>query len=307
MSTGRIYSYLHLDVFTDTRFTGNQLAVFLEAGGLDAETMQRIALEMAFSETTFVFPAQQSGTDYRVRIFTPRAEVPMAGHPTIGTTFALAHVGHIAKASGSVTLGLNIGPTHVGLDWRAGQLYFAWMTQPVPQFGTKIEDIPGIASALGVDPSDIQNTKLPVQVASSGVPFLYVPLVSSKIVNGAELNRAALVHICREAGIDEHPVFLFALEEQEKDASIVFSRMFAPGFGVPEDPATGAASGPLGGYLVRYGAVSAEAVSRVLSRQGVKMGRPSEIHISVTVHDREISSVRVGGQAVVVGEGTVRL
>src|SRR5437867_11650952 len=191
MLRGRQYDYLHLDVFTDRPLTGNQLAVFLDAEGLDADVMQRIALEMAFSETTFVFPAEDSGTDYRVRIFTPRAEIPMAGHPTIGTTFALAHAGRITKASASIMLGLGIGPTPVGLEWRGDQLDFAWMTQVVPKFGPRLEDVRGIAAALGLLDSDIRGTKLPVEVVSSGLPFLYVPLVSREAVNAAEIGRAS--------------------------------------------------------------------------------------------------------------------
>src|SRR5437870_4309942 len=111
------YRYLHLDVFTEEPLAGNQLAVFPNANGLDTGRMQRIALEMAFSETTFVFPAERPSTDCRVRIFTPRLELPMAGHPAIGTTFALAHEGRIGPERQSIVLGLGIGPTPVGLEW----------------------------------------------------------------------------------------------------------------------------------------------------------------------------------------------
>ena len=259
MLRGRQYHYLHLDVFTDRPLTGNQLAVFLDAQGLDADVMQRIALEMAFSETTFVFPAEHPTTDHRVRIFTPRTELPMAGHPTVGTTFALAHAGRITKASASIMLGLGIGPTPVGLEWRGDQLDFAWMTQVVPKFGPRLEDVRGIAAALGLLDSDIRGTKLPVEVVSSGLPFLYVPLVSREAVNAAELDRRALLGICQAGGIDEIGVFVFTLQPGEEDEATVFSRMFAPGFGVPEDPATGAASGPLGAYLIEYGAVHPDA------------------------------------------------
>lgn len=307
MSAARTYSYLHLDVFTDRLFTGNQLAVFLDASGLDTDAMQRIALEMAFSETTFVFPAEDHGTHYSVRIFTPHSEIPMAGHPTIGTTFALAHAKRITKASAFITLGLVVGPIRVGLEWRGSHLHFAWMTQPVPQFGLTVEDIRGVADALGVDERDIRETKLPVQVVSAGVPFLYVPLASRAAVNRAELNRGALRRVCSAIGLHEHDIFLFTLEREDGDEANVFSRMFAPGLGVAEDPATGSASGPLGAYLVKYEAVSPELASHIIGRQGVKMGRPSEIHISLDVRDGQIRSVRVGGQAVVVGEGTVRI
>jgi len=301
------YHYLHLDVFTDRPLTGNQLAVFLDAQGLDADVMQRIALEMAFSETTFVFPAENPTTDYRVRIFTPRTEIPMAGHPTVGTTFALAHAGRITRASASIMLGLGIGPTPVGLEWGGDQLDFAWMTQAVPKFGPRLDDVHGMAAALGLLDADIRGTKLPVQMVSSGLPFLYVPLVSREAVNAAELDRRALLGICQSAGIDELGVFVFTLQPGEEDDATVFSRMFAPGFGVPEDPATGAASGPLGAYLIEYGAVHPDAgAAHIVSRQGVKMGRPSEIHISIGVSGGQIRQIRVGGKAVLVGEGTVR-
>jgi trans-2,3-dihydro-3-hydroxyanthranilate isomerase len=307
MSTARTYNYLHLDVFTNRPLTGNQLAVFLAPNGLDAGTMQRIALEMAFSETTFVFPPEESGTDYRVRIFTPRAEIPMAGHPTIGTTFALAHADRISTAAASVILGLGIGPIRVQLEWQAAQLHFAWMTQPLPQFGPRLEDVSGFAAALGLREADIRDSQLPVEIVSSGIPFLYVPVASRAAVNAVELNRAGLLRVCRAAGLDEHAAFLFTLQRGEDDNATVFSRMFAPGFGVPEDPATGSASGPLGGYLVKHGAVPSKAATHIISKQGVKMGRPSEIHISIGTRDGEIADVRVGGQAVLIGEATIRI
>jgi trans-2,3-dihydro-3-hydroxyanthranilate isomerase len=305
MARGRSWRYLHLDVFTDEPFTGNQLAVFPDAGDLETELMQRIALEMAFSESTFVFPAEHPGTDCRVRIFTPRSELPMAGHPTIGTTFALAHEHRISKERQSITLGLGVGPTPVSLEWNGDRLQFAWMTQPLPEFGAIIDDIAGIAASLRVTHSDIRNANLPVQVASCGVSFLYVPLVSRAAVNDAELDRDALVRVCRTAGIDELPIFLFSVETS--DDATVFSRMFAPIIGVSEDPASGAASGPLGAYLVRHGAVRPDQASHMISLQGVKMGRPSRIHISIGARDGRITHVRVGGQAVLVGEGSLRL
>src|SRR5882724_5051258 len=161
--------YTHLDVFTDRPFTGNQLAVFLDAAGLDERQMQHIANEMAFPETTFVLPPETSGTDARVRIFTPFRELPMAGHPTIGTTFALAGAGRLRAGSDTVVLGLGVGPTSVRLEWGAGARQFAWMTQPLPTFGPVITDTVAIAAALGLEPRDLVGDQLPVQVASSGV------------------------------------------------------------------------------------------------------------------------------------------
>ncbi len=203
------YRYLHLDVFTDTPFSGNQLAVFPDATGLEAELMQRIALEMAFSETTFVFPAEASGTDVKVRIFTPHTELPMAGHPTIGTTFALAHERRIAPENPVVTLGLGIGPVPVQLEWESKRLVFAWMTQPLPKFGATLTDMKGLALALGVEDAAICDSKLPVQVVPSGVPFLFVPLTTRAAVDAVVLDRTALREVCRASHLQEVRVFVF--------------------------------------------------------------------------------------------------
>jgi trans-2,3-dihydro-3-hydroxyanthranilate isomerase len=302
----RNYRYLHLDVFTETPFTGNQLAVFVDAAGLDSDLMQAIAREMAFPETTFIFPAETSDTDVRVRIFTPSTELPMAGHPTIGTTFALAHEGRIHSESAIVMLGLGVGPTPVSLEWESDRLQFAWMTQPAPEFGSTLTDIKRLASALALEEGDIRDTTLPVQVVSSGVPFLFVPLVSRAAVNAAVLDRGAVGQFCQAANLPEIPVFVFSLEKADDDAT-VFSRMFAPVFGIPEDPATGGASGPLGSYLVHHRAVPAEQAVHMVSLQGVKMGRPSRIHISISARDGLIDRVRVGGQSVLVGEGMIQV
>lgn len=268
--------------------------------------MQTIAREMAFSETTFILPAETSDTDIRVKIFTPSTELPMAGHPTIGTTFALAHEGRIPSGRPTVTLGLGVGPTPVSLEWKSDRLRFAWMMQPVPEFGATLTDIKRLASALALEDGDIRDTNLPVQVISSGVPFLYIPLISREAVNKAAVDRTALQSFYQAENLPELPVFVFSLEKVNDDAT-VFSRMFAPVFGIPEDPATGGASGPLGGYLVHHGAVSAKQAAHMVSLQGVKMGRPSRIHISIHARDGVIDRVRVGGQSVLVGEGTIHV
>ena len=298
--------YLHLDVFTDEAFSGNQLAVFTEAEGLDSGRMQRIANEMAFAETTFVFPSESPEMDARVRIFTPSRELPMAGHPTIGTTFALAATGHVPAGAAKVTLGLGVGPTPVFLEWTSGRLTFAWMRQPLPVFGFVAGHIDKLARALGVEEQDIRDTELPVQQVSSGVPFLFVPMTTRSAVNRAAVDRAALRAFFDANGQPEHPVFVFSRERGEDDAT-AFSRMFAPLFGVPEDPATGGASGPLGAYLLIKGAVTPEEAARMVSLQGVAMGRPSRIAISVSTRNGEISDVKVGGACVSLGSGFLDL
>jgi trans-2,3-dihydro-3-hydroxyanthranilate isomerase len=300
------FSYLHLDVFTDRAFTGNQLAVFLEPAGLDAALMQRIANEMAFPETTFVFPAELPGTDARVRIFTPSRELPMAGHPTLGTTFALAAAGRLPVSLETLVLGLGVGPTPLRLEWGSAGLRFAWMTQAYPTFGPTLDDQTGIAAALGVQPGDVLAGKPPVQVASSGVPFLYVPLRSRAAVDAAAVDRAALRELLRAVNQEELPVFVFSLERGD-DGATAYSRMFAPVFGIHEDPATGGASGPLGGFLFHHGEVSAGQAARLVSLQGVRMGRPSRIHVELRMRDGTPQDMQVGGEAVVVGEGTIRI
>jgi len=297
--------YVHLNVFTNQPFTGNQLAVFLNAEGIDEKRMQRIANEMAFPESTFVFPPEVSGTDARVRIFTPSQELPMAGSPAVGTTFALAGAGRLRTGADKTVLGLGIGPTIVGLEWGQDGLRFAWMNQPIPTFGPIVTDIIAVAAALGVQPRDLAGGNLPVQVASSGVPFLYVALNSRAAVDAAALDRARLGAFLRPHNLEELPVFVFSPEPAD-DGATVYSRLFAPVLGIPEDTATGSASGPLGAYLLKYNAVSANTESRLVSLQGVRMGRPSHIHIVLSSRDGVLEEVQVGGEAVVVGEGKIR-
>lgn len=295
-----VYRYVRLDVFSNQPFTGIQLAVFLDAAGIDERRMQRIANEIALPETTFVFPPETPETDARVRIFTPSRELPMAGSPAIGTVFALAGAGRLRAGADKTVL----GPTTVGLEWGQNALRFAWMTQPIPTFGPIVTDSVAVAAAVGVQPCDLADGNLPVQVASSGVPFLYVPLRSRAAVDAASIERGRLCTLLRSVDLEELPVFVFSCQPTDDDAT-VYSRMFGPCIGIPEDPATGAASGPLGAYLLQHNAVSADNASRLVNLQGVRMGRPGRIYISLSSRAGVLEEVRVGGEAVVVGEGTV--
>ena len=296
--------YLHFDVFTGEPLLGNQLAVFPDANGFDTVLMQRIAREMNFSESTFIMPAERPDTDVRMRIFTPASEMPMAGHPTIGSTFALAHSGIIGRNRTRFVFGLNIGPTPVDLEWDERGLRFAWMTQLNPEFGRIVEDRAAVAAALGV-PVEMLVADLPVQEVSCGVPFLFVALRDREAVDSAVSDAAAFRRLEKVTGTSL-PIFVFAMLEADA-AETVYSRMFAPGLGIVEDPATGIASGPLGCYLVEHGLVSGEAAQRIVSRQGVAMGRASRIHIAITGPAGAISGVKVGGEAVMVGRGELVL
>jgi trans-2,3-dihydro-3-hydroxyanthranilate isomerase len=296
------YRYLHYDVFTDAALEGNQLAVFPEPAGLTPDQMQRIAREMNFSESTFIFPAETPGTDVRMRIFTPGEELPMAGHPTIGSTFALAAEGVLAPPRDRVVFGLGVGPTPVSLEWKGGALDFAWMTQKNPDFGGEIADRAAFASAIGVGPHDLAGA--PPQVVSCGVPFLFAALKTRAAVDGIAVDARALAAVSSASGIDELPLFVFTLDRAGSSGEeAVYSRMLAPGFGIAEDPATGGASGPLGCYLLRHALVPANRLAHVVSLQGAKMLRPSRIHISIESSGNEIVRVRVGGRSVRVGDG----
>ena len=300
----RTLRYLHLDVFTDAPFSGNQLAVFPDPGELTTEQMQRIANEMAFSETTFVYPRTGDG-DVQMRIFTPGEELPIAGHPVIGSTVALAIEGVIAQRREHFVFELRIGPTPVSMEWRDGHLQFVWMTQPNPDFGAVVEERTSLAHALGLDDSALLS-KAPAQIVSCGVPYLVVPLSSRTAVDAVAVDRKGVARCLEAAGAAECPVFVFTLDGR-REGETAYSRMLAPSFGIAEDPATGSASGPLGSYLVQYGLVTREAARGMVSLQGVAMGRPSRIHISIDGSPGAITRVRVGGQAVMVGAGELRL
>ncbi len=300
------YRYLHLDVFTAEKFGGNQLAVFLDARGLAAETMQMMAREMNFSESTFILPAERPDTDIRMRIFTPGCEMPMAGHPTVGSTFALAIDGVIPAGRRRWVFGLNIGPTPVDIDWDGERPAFAWMTQQRPVFGPTVADVEAAAGAVGLDGHAVRATGLPVQQVSCGVPFVFIPLATRADVDAATPDLDAFNRLCEASGADNHAMFLFTPERGPDDAT-VYSRMFAPGLGIFEDPATGSASGPLGCYLVTHGVVPPGRAGSMLSLQGVKMGRPSRVHVAIGLDAGEITRVQVGGEAVLVGEGCLDL
>jgi trans-2,3-dihydro-3-hydroxyanthranilate isomerase len=293
-------SYQHWDVFTGEPLYGNQLAVFTDGRGVDDATMQCIAREMNFSESTFILPAEVPGTDVRMRIFTPTVEMPMAGHPTVGSTFALAHAGMVKPGQPRVVFGLNVGPTPVDLEWNGDRLRFAWMTQGLPQFGRVVDTRSLVATSLGLSPDDLAGD-LPLQVVSCGFPSLYVPLRDCDAVDRAISDAAAFRRVMAEMG-DTMPIFLFAVVPPGGAAN-VYSRMFAPEFGIIEDPATGGATGPLGCYLVQHGLVTPEAARSMVSLQGVAMGRRSRLHISIDGGPSAITGVRVGGESVLVGKG----
>jgi len=303
------YRFVQVDVFTDTPFGGNPLAVFPEAEGLTSKEMQQLAREMNLSETTFVLPPEEPGADFKVRIFTPAKELPFAGHPVVGTHWALAHLGRVAiqEPTTQVRFELGVGVLPADLEVVGGQVERVVMTQDRPTFHAVLEDVTDLAAGLGLPPEAIQEVGLPVQVVSTGAPQMMVPIRSLGEVQGLDagrLNIPALNEACR--AVDTDCVLVFALEPERPEAT-VHVRMFAPLLGVPEDPATGSANGALGAYLVHHRAVAVtEETTHILSEQGAELGRPSTLYVEVDSSNDEITAVRVGGEVVAVAEGTVR-
>jgi trans-2,3-dihydro-3-hydroxyanthranilate isomerase len=176
------------------------------------------------------------------------------------------------------------------------------MSQQLPVFGPVVTDVESAARAAGLEADIVRATGLPVQEVSCGVPFVFIPVATRAGVDAASPNLDVFDRLCAAAGVDKHAMFVFS-REPGPDGATVYSRMFAPGLGVYEDPATGAASGPLGCYLVKHGVVPPDRAGAILSLQGVKMGRPSRVHIAIGVEGGEITRVQVGGEAVLLGEG----
>jgi trans-2,3-dihydro-3-hydroxyanthranilate isomerase len=299
--------YLHVDVFTNRKFEGNQLAVFPNADTLTADVMQTIAREMNFSESTFILASEAPDTDVRMRIFTPGTELPMAGHPTIGSTFALAEEGIILPGLKRFVFELGVGPTPVELTWASGELQFAWMDQRLPEFREPASRRAEIIRAVGVEPKAVDDTNLPVQEVSCGVPFILLPVATRAAIDAAQPDTAGMMRLTSAFGRDHAAVFLFSTEGAEGMVA-AYSRMFAAGLGVSEDPATGSATGPLGCYLVHHRLAPPERWHDMVSVQGVLMKRPSRLHMRITTGaDGAIARVQVGGESVLVGEGTIEL
>ena len=279
----KAYRYVVADVFTEQAFSGNQLAVFTDGRGLDAETMQALAREISFSETCFVFPAEEGGTA-RVRIFTPAAELPFAGHPILGTAWVLA----LPLQRGVIELETERGIVPVEIDRdESGALVFGRMTQPLPVITTHADPEPLLA-ALGVE-----RAELPVEVYDNGPQHVLVTLASPEEVARLTPDFAALAVL-------QAQVSCFA-----GSGSLWKTRCFAPSLGVAEDPATGSAAGPIACHLCRHGLV--EWGDWIEISQGVDIGRPSTLFARADGAGGEAVRVFCGGRAVVVARGEFRI
>jgi trans-2,3-dihydro-3-hydroxyanthranilate isomerase len=290
------FSYHVVDVFTQQPLEGNPLAVFPDARGLDAATMQRIARELNLSETTFVLPAETPDAVARVRIFTPASEMRFAGHPTIGTAYVLRSVGRVPADATAFVFEEGVGPVAVRVE--PGDDPMIWLTTPPIEKG-RTYDRARCARALGLDAGDVL-AGVPCQILSAGNPNLYVALASAGAVDRAQSDAAALRALFAN---EPAPVCLFAFAPVPSGA---YSRMFAPALGVPEEPATGSATGPLAAFMMEHGLAPATGGTRFVSEQGTKMGRRSLLH--VLIHgDFGIEGIEVGGHVAPLATATMHV
>ena len=278
------FRYVIADVFTDRPLEGNQLAVFTDARELPEKRLQPLAREVNFSETVFVYAAEADG-HAKIRIFTPTTEVPFAGHPTLGTAFVLGGPLQLEE----IRLETAAGVIPVRLEREGPRITFGWMTQPVPTV-SRYEAADELVAALGV-----QGSTLPIEVYDNGLQHVFVALGSEAEVAALEPDMTALARLPDVLGVN-----CFAGEGTRWK-----TRMFAPGGGVPEDPATGSAAGPLACHLARHGRIAFG--DEIEISQGAEIKRPSKLYARVEGSPEQISKVEVGGSAVIVARGEFKL
>lgn len=289
-----LLQYRIVDVFTTEALEGNALAVFTDASQLDGAIMQKIAREMNLAETTFVLPPENPDCAARVRIFTPRKEMTFAGHPTIGTSFVLLDEGAIHNHD-SFCLEEKIGPVQISVEH--GERPMIWLRTPPISEG-RIFDRSLCARALGIETDDLLDVD--PQLLNAGNPTLFVGLKNEAAVDRAWLDSQGMRILTDGAG-EQFCVFVFSQTSEG-----VYSRMFAPQYGVPEDPATGSSTGPLAAFMIKHGLLAGTSNTRFISEQGVKMGRRSLLHVRFAGNTQG-EGIYVGGHVTAIAEGTMRL
>lgn len=307
-SGSKLYEYYTLDVFTDHVFGGNQLAVLIDARGLNTAQMQHVTREFNLSETVFVLPPEAPMHTRKARIFTPGRELPFAGHPTVGTAFLIAALGMIQLVEGEthITLEEGVGPVTVMVSVEAGRPVAAQLTaaQP-PEFRHDVPSNADVSAMLGIGVADIGGFGLSVAAVSCGMPFLLVPLRTRECVSRARLEHGAWERALSNGWASE--IYLFDASAVEHGTPIR-ARMFAPSLGIGEDPATGSAAASLAAYLATNLAARGNSTAKDLEwvvQQGVEMGRPSTLRLSADLVNGVVTAVRVGGQSVLVSHGSI--
>ena len=297
------YRFIQVDVFTAKPFGGNPLAVFPEAEGLTTEEMQKLAKETNLSETTFVLPPEAPGADFKVRIFTPAAELPFAGHPVVGTHWVLAHLGRVDlhEPVTRVTFELGVGVLPADLHVSSGQVERVVMTQGEPAFLAVLEDVADLAAGLGLAPEAITETGLPAQVVSTGLPQLMVPVRDLEVLRRVRM--AVADYEGYRAQSDFFSPHIFCLEGITPEGN-TFARHFGVPPDTPEDPFTGSATGGMAAYIWRYGLIDKPTF---IAEQGHWMNRPGQASAEVIGPQDDIQTVKVGGQAVTVMRGEITI
>lgn len=288
-----------VDVFAEQKYAGNQLAVILDTDRtLSSDEMQRMALEMNYSETTFILSDSTVNGGYDVRIFTPDEEVPFAGHPTLGTAFVLGNILSETPLE-QVLLNLKVGQISVTLSREAENML--WMRQIAPTFGDTL-DPQGIADVLGLQPDEL-DTRFPIEEVSTGLPFIIVPLKSLASLRRCGVKREQYFNLIQERWAKA--IFLFCPEPHEarEARNTLSARMFADCFGILEDPATGSANGCLAGYLVKHRYFGQSRID-VRVEQGYEIKRPSLLYLQAE-EDADGIHIRVGGKVMTVATGTL--
>ncbi|MGA7929848.1 MAG: PhzF family phenazine biosynthesis protein [Candidatus Sulfotelmatobacter sp.] len=295
MNPPNVYRYHVVDVFTQHPLEGNPLAVFPSASSLDDGLMQRIARELNLAETAFVFPATSPDCAVGVRIFTPTKELMFAGHPTVGTAFVLIEEGIVPKNTEYFVLEEKVGPVPIRVE--LGERPLIWLRTPSIDYG-RLYDRNLCAEVLGLNQEDLIDVA--PQLVSAGNPTILVPVKDKPTVDRAFIDLHGLRTL---KGADHEPVCVFVFTPTSNGA---YSRMFAPEYGIPEDPATGSSTGPLASFMMRHGLVSGAPGNRFVSEQGTKMGRRSVLHVHIG-GENGIDGIEVGGYVTPVAEATMRL
>jgi trans-2,3-dihydro-3-hydroxyanthranilate isomerase len=295
MSSAHTYRYRVVDVFTDQQLEGNPLAVFPDSSGIDDVTMQKIAKELNLSETSFVIPATRADCAAGLRIFTPKKEMAFAGHPTIGTSFILLDEGIIPVDRKQFVLEEKVGPVPIRVD--TGPCPLIWLRTPQIREGRTFDRMV-CAQVLGLDTGDLLDAA--PQLMSAGNPTIFIALKDRDAVDRAWLDSHGSIVL---KGEYHEPICVFVFTPTPYGA---YSRMFAPEYGIVEDPATGSSTGPLAAFMIRHGLISGAADTRFISEQGTKMGRRSTLHVHI-LGDRGQDGIYVGGHVVPVVEAIMRL
>jgi trans-2,3-dihydro-3-hydroxyanthranilate isomerase len=288
-------SFLILDVFASAKYTGNQLAVCLDAGALTDREMQQIAREINFSETTFVTDSQLVNGGYDTRIFTPMTELPFAGHPTLGTAFAIQQE-LIRDEVERVNLNYRVGQIPVELNYVNGAPDILWMYQQQPKFYAPVA-AETLAEVIGVDLADIDR-RLPIEPVSTGLPFIIIPLTNLAAASRAKLNLELYDRVV--ADLPAQAILIFCTETVDPQCQL-HVRVFTECFGIPEDPATGSANGCLAAYLSKHQYFGSTTVDATVE-QGVEMGRDARLYLRAR-QNADGYSIGVGGRVVKIAKG----